>query len=178
MRRDRLVVVGFRIDADPDLAGVDADDLIARYRASHVGADVAHAGQRSQFAADARGDAVRLGMRGAGRRGPVHQQLALLELRQQRLPEKRPYRDAGQHDDARRRRTPCAGASMRLAQSGFVFVAQTHGERGLARRARGVPQQEQAERRRDGQAQPASTPAPPAGRRAPAARRTRPTRRP
>ena len=94
-RGNRLVVIRFRIDTDPYLARIDPHDLITGYRASDVGADSAHPWYRFQLTADSRRDAVSLGMRGAGGRGQIHQHPSLLERRQQRLSEERPYRYCG-----------------------------------------------------------------------------------
>ena len=55
-RCHRRVVVGARVDADPELARVDVDHLVARHRPSNVGPYVVHARDRSQLAAQVGGD--------------------------------------------------------------------------------------------------------------------------
>ena len=51
--RERLVVVGRGIDADPVLAEVGADDLVGMQRLADVRAEVAHARDRAQLSAAA-----------------------------------------------------------------------------------------------------------------------------
>ena len=107
-RSHGLVVVGRRIEADPQLAGVDVDDLIATSSARPtMGADVADAGDRRSSRWPAPVIRFISGQRRAGRAIPVDQEVALLERRQQRLvgaaaPRGRP-RPAGRRDDHGRR---------------------------------------------------------------------------
>ena len=94
----RRLVVDVGVDADPVLGEVDAVGLVAADRAPDMRAEVAHAGDLAQLAAGLLGDAVGLRMRGARRRHPVHQEVALLERGQQRLSEERPGGGSGNGD--------------------------------------------------------------------------------
>ena len=93
-----LVVVDLRIDADPVLREVDAHDLVGHKRPADVSAEVAHPGNGSQFFAGSYRHPVHLGMRCPGRRHPVHEEVALLEGRQQRGSEQRPNGQPRDHD--------------------------------------------------------------------------------
>ena len=84
---ERLVVVDLGVDADPVLAEVDADHLVGGQGLADVGAEVADPGDGPQLLAGRGGDADLLGMGGAGRGHPVHQEVALLEVGEQRLAE-------------------------------------------------------------------------------------------
>ena len=88
-RGQRLVVVDRRIDADPVLGEVDAVHLVGDERLADVGAAVAHARDGPQLLTGRDRDPDHLRMRRAGLGHPVHQEVALLERRQQRLPEQR-----------------------------------------------------------------------------------------
>ena len=149
-RGDRLVVVRFRIDADPDLARIDADHLIARDGAADVCADVAHAGDRAQLFAHARGDAMCLGVGRAGRRRPVHEQVAFVQRGQERLSQERPHGSRTRNHDG-----GCDERRARLRDQPFkkrpVTVARADRDRRLAERARPAAQQHEAQRRRDRQ---------------------------
>ncbi len=90
------VVVRLGVDGDPVLAELRPHRLVGLEGLADVGAEVAHPGDRLQFLGRRRGDPHLLGQRGARLREEVHQEVALLELGEQRLPE------AG----ARRRRRP------------------------------------------------------------------------
>ena len=94
--RQRVVVVDVLVDADPVLAEVDAVDLVAHQRLADVRAAVAHAGDLAQVLAGPHRDA-RLLRRGRARLGqPVHQEVALLEVRQQLVAERRVDQQPGQ----------------------------------------------------------------------------------
>ena len=95
----RLVVVGVPADADPVLAEIDADDLIGGEGLADMGAEVAYAWNGAQFLARAGRDAQHLGQRRVGRRDPVHQEIALLERRQQRVAKQRPDADPRERHD-------------------------------------------------------------------------------
>src|SRR3989304_150962 len=56
----RIVIVGRGIDADPNLAGVDADDLVRGHGAANVPADVPDARDRLQFAGGRASDPAHL----------------------------------------------------------------------------------------------------------------------
>ena len=99
---ERLVVVGRRIDADPVLAEVDADHLVREQRLADVGAAVANARDRPKLLAGPDRDPRLLGPRRARLRQPVHQEVPLLEIGQERLPEERHDRGAGRNHRADR----------------------------------------------------------------------------
>ena len=90
-----LVVVDLGIDADPVLAEVHSRGLLAQKRLADVGAEVPHARDLPQLLA-ARDDDAALLREGGPRLGqPVHQEVLLLELREQLLAQLRDHRDAG-----------------------------------------------------------------------------------
>ncbi len=82
-RRVCLVVVDARVDADPVLAELDAIRFVGDERLADVGAAVAHARDLAELVARRDGHARLLCDRRAGRRHPVHQEVALLEVREQ-----------------------------------------------------------------------------------------------
>ena len=88
-RGERLVVVGIRVDADPELAGVHVDDLVAGHRAANVGTDIATPGT-PQLAAELSGDtASSPGATSRMRPSRLDEQVAVLERREQRRVQQR-----------------------------------------------------------------------------------------
>ncbi len=61
-RRERGVVVGIWLDADPDLAGIDRDHLVRRDRPAQVRTDAADPRQATQLGARLSDDPAHLGM--------------------------------------------------------------------------------------------------------------------
>src|SRR3990172_4848190 len=97
--RTGLVVVGRLVDADPVLGEVDAVGLVGQGALPDVGTEVADPGDGAQLLAGLRHDAVHLRVRGAQPAHPVHQEVALLEVRKEFLAEPWPHHEAGQHHD-------------------------------------------------------------------------------
>ena len=89
------VIVRGRVDADPVLGEVDPGDLLALERLADVRSEVAHARDRPQLPAALLDDPDLFGVRGPGRGHPVHQEVALLEGREERLRERRGHGHAG-----------------------------------------------------------------------------------
>jgi hypothetical protein len=113
---DGLVVVGGRVDAHPQLAGVDADDLVRGHGAAHVGADVADPLELLQLLAGLRRDPGHLRVGRARRAVQADQQVGVLERGRQVLGEQRHQCQADQHHGHGRRRPPAPGpASARSA---------------------------------------------------------------
>ena len=81
---ERLVVVGVVGDGEPDLAGIDVDDLVGTDRPADVRADRRDAGQLPQFRGRDAGDAVHLGQRRARGRLEPDEHVAVLEAGQER----------------------------------------------------------------------------------------------
>ena len=146
--RERLVVVGVLVDRDPVLAEVHAVDLVAEQRLADVRAAVAHAGDLLQVLAGRHRDAVLL-LDVRRRLGePVHEEVALLEVRQQLRPQRRVDEQARQrrHEREADRR---AGAAQDDAQHRAVAALEDAQQRRLAR-AHAAREHEQAQRRRHG----------------------------
>ncbi len=99
---ERRVVVGPGIDAHPVLGEINPDRLIRHQGAADVRAEVPHALDGPQLLAGLDRDPVHLRMGGAGLGQPVHQEVPLLERREQLFPELRHHDDAGQHYHADR----------------------------------------------------------------------------
>ena len=78
-RGQGLGVVGLRIDADPVLGEIDANNLVGHQGTADVGAEVTDPRNGSQFATGKNGRPVHFGMGRAGLGQPVHQKIALLE---------------------------------------------------------------------------------------------------
>src|SRR5215211_1287025 len=97
-RGDRRVVIGPRLDADPELRGIDVDRLIRCHGAPHMRADVAHPRNRLELTADLIRDPGHLRKRGTGRAARLNQELRLLEGGRERGSEEGQGREAG-HDD-------------------------------------------------------------------------------
>src|SRR5439155_19037140 len=129
--RQRLVVVDLGIDADPVLREIDAVWLIAGDGAPDVGAAVADPGNGNQLTTGLLRDPDHLRVGGAGSGHPVHQEIPLLEVRQQGLPEPRVHHHAGQHDDADRDERRTWGADDPGKQR-FVRVLQPSRKWGFA----------------------------------------------
>ena len=92
-------VVDRRVEADPELGEVDADDLVGHFRAADVRAEVAHAFDVHQLAAGVDGDAPHRLERRARLLDPVHQEVVLLEVRQELLAEERERRGGDRQRD-------------------------------------------------------------------------------
>ncbi len=86
---DGRVVVDRRIEADPQLGEVRADDLVGHFGAADVRAEVPDAGNRHQLVAGPFRDARARLDRRARLLDPVHQEVVLAEVRQQLLAEER-----------------------------------------------------------------------------------------
>ena len=78
-------VIGFRIEGDPQLGEVWPDHFIGDFGATDVRAQIAHAGDRTQFLARRDGDARHRIERSRGLLDPVHEKIAFLEIRKQFL---------------------------------------------------------------------------------------------
>ena len=101
--RDRLPVVNRRVQADPQLCEVDADNLVRDLGSPDVRAEIAHAWNGTQLTAGSEGDARHRLERGAGLLDPVHQEVVFLEVREELLAEQRECRrgdDQGYRQDA------------------------------------------------------------------------------
>src|SRR5262245_58519795 len=143
----RLVVVGVPADADPVLPEIDADNLIRGEGLADMGAEVAYARNGAQLLAGAGRDAQHLGKRRVGGGDPVHQEVALLERWQQRVPEQRPNADPRERHDTdgdigRARRS---GGAL---QQGPVAALQPDDHRRFTPFEPRATQQEETERRR------------------------------
>ena len=76
-RRHCLVIGGVGLDGDPQLTGVDPDDLVGGDGPTHVGAHVLDAGDRAQLGTGLSHDPRHLRMRGAGRTVPLRSPTAV-----------------------------------------------------------------------------------------------------
>jgi hypothetical protein len=149
-RRDRPVVVGARVDVDPELAGAHVDDLVAGDRTPDVGAGIAHARDRLERARRVAGDARHRRLRRARPGVEVHEQVGILERRDDRRAEQRDRRDRDDRacpgDQQDRSRAPDDPGERRA-----VKRAETAHERGLAAGRRGPLGEQEAQRRRHAQ---------------------------
>src|SRR3990172_6214268 len=148
--RTGLVVVGRLVDADPVLGEVDAVGLVGQGTLPDVGTEVADPGDGAQLLAGLRHDAVHLRVRGARPAHPVHQEVALLEVRKEFLAEPWPHHEAGQHHDTdggvrggRRADDP--------GENRLVSTLKPPYDRGLALREGRVGQENQSQRWGHGQ---------------------------
>jgi hypothetical protein len=94
-----LVIVHSRVDADPVLTEVHAHHFVGVECLPDMGAAVPHPRNGQQFCAGFLADAVLLFQGGARLGQPVHQEVAFLEVRQQRLSQQR----RGEGTDGRHR---------------------------------------------------------------------------
>ena len=101
-RVDGLVVVGSRIEADPHLGAVGADDLVAVDGPADMGADVAHTRHGPQLLGGPVGDAGHRRQRGAGSAVEADQKIGLLQRRQHRPIQADEAHDRDQRRDVHR----------------------------------------------------------------------------
>jgi hypothetical protein len=130
-RRERPVVVGVLVDADPVLTEIDAVDLVAEQRLPDVRAAVAHARDPLQVLAGLDRDAVLLLDVRRRLAQPVHEEVALLEVRQQLGPERRIGHEARERRDGRERDRRAWPAQDR-AQQAAVAALEDAQQRSLA----------------------------------------------
>ena len=171
----RLVVVDVLVDRDPVLAEVHAIDLVAEQRLADVRAAVAHAGDLLQVLAGRHRDAVLVLDARRRLRQPVHEEVALLEVRQQLRPQRRVDHQPGERRDEREadRR---AGPAQDHGEDGAV-AALEHAQQRRLLRAHAAREHDQAQRRASRSARPPSRRARRARRTARAAGRRSPTAR-
>ena len=147
-RRDGRVVVGIGGEADPDLAGVDVDALVAADGAPDGRRDGLDSGQRPQFAGHLRRDLRHPRVRRSRRRLQADQDGLVLEGGDWRRPDEGENCERGEARNAggdEHRAGPAHDACERrpVADSRRVH------ERRLATPARAAREEQQAESRRD-----------------------------
>src|SRR5215212_7377969 len=94
-----LVVVDLGADADPVLPEVHAVHFLPQHGLPYVSSAVADPGDLAQILAGPNRHPHLFRCRRTGLGHPVHEEVPLLEVRKQGLPERWRHHDAGQHDD-------------------------------------------------------------------------------
>ncbi len=144
------VIVGSRVNADPILGEIDTRYLLPLHGAPYMGPEAADPRDGPQLATDLGRDPDDFIMGRARRGHPVHEEILLLEGREQRLPKKWQHREADHHEgtDGEERRARRADDPP---EEPLVATLQPAQEGGLAPLERDIAQEEQAQRRRGGQ---------------------------
>ena len=148
-RRERPLVVGVRLEADPELAGVDVHELVAGHCATDVGAHLVDPRDGAQLAAERRRDPSHPRVRRPGRRVEAHEHVAVLELRDRGCIQERHRGESDDRRDAddnqRRPRT-----SQEAPEGRPIARCECAQQRGVARN--GSPREQcEAERRGEGE---------------------------
>src|SRR5829696_7413776 len=144
-----LVVVDLGADADPVLAEVHAMHLLPQHGLPYVGSAVAYSGDLAQVLTSPNRHPHLFRSRRTGLGHPMHEEVPLLEVRKQGLPERWRHHDAGQHDDGGGgdRGPRCADD----ARQASPVAALEHPQEGGFLVPLPSRQEEQAQRRCDGQ---------------------------